>query len=203
MIVCIPKVLAPDQLSHLRAAIEIAPFVDGRATAAEPAKLVKKNLQVDEAHASHAVLSKTLSDALFANGLFQLAVWPRTLLPFRFSRYDPDMGYGQHVDDPLFQGIRADVSMTVFLSDPESYDGGELVIEWGGLEKPFKLAAGDMVAYPSTTLHRVETVTRGTRLVAVSWAQSYIRDPARRELLLDLDMTRRSLFQSHWQDTRV
>jgi PKHD-type hydroxylase len=124
-------------------------------------------------------------------------VWPKILQPFRFSRYDPGMGYGQHVDDPLFQGSRSDVSMTVFLFDPESYDGGELVIEWGGDERPCKVAAGDMVLYPSTTLYRVATVTRGVRLAAVSWSQSYIRDAARRELVFALDMARRSLFKNH------
>jgi PKHD-type hydroxylase len=122
---------------------------------------------------------------VLSNSLFQIA-WPKTMLGFRFSRYDPGMGYGEHVDDPLFQGHRSDISMTIFLSDPEGYEGGELVIE-----------QGDMVLYPSTTLHHVETVTRGSRLVAVSWAQSYIRDPARRELLFDLDMARRSLFPKY------
>jgi PKHD-type hydroxylase len=197
MILCIQNVLAPDVLGEVNAALEAAAFVEGRVTASEHAKLVKNNLQIDERSTCHAELSKTLSCAVLANGLFQLAVWPRTLFPFRVSRYDAGMGYGEHVDDPLFQGNRSDVSMTVFLSDPESYEGGELVIQWGGLEKGFKLAAGDMVVYPSTTLHRVQTVTRGTRLVAVSWAQSYIRDAARRELIFDLDMARRSLFQSH------
>ena len=197
MILCVPKVLSPELLSRVRAALEAAPFVDGRMTASEPAKLVKNNLQLDERDARHAELSKTLTGAVLGSTLFQLVVWPKTVLPFRFSRYEPGMGYGEHVDEPLFQGNRSDVSMTVFLSDPEAYDGGELVIEWGGIERAFKLAAGDMVLYPSTTAHRVETVTRGTRLVAVSWAQSYIRDPARRELVFELDMARRSLFQRH------
>lgn len=111
------------------------------------------------------------------------------------------MGYGPHVDEPFFESNRSDVSITLFLSDPESYRGGELVIEWGGVEEAFKLAAGSMVIYPSTTLHRVEAVTEGTRLAAVSWSQSRIRDPAQRELIFELDLARRSLYQSHGKTT--
>ena len=197
MIFPIPQVLSPEALGQIGTAIEAAAFIDGSATATDYAKRVKRNLQIDENHESHAQLSQRLSQIVLDNALFQAAVWPRTLLPFRFSRYDAGMGYGEHVDDPLFRGARSDVSMTVFLSDPETYEGGELVIQWGGLERGFKLPAGDMITYPSTTLHRVEPVTSGTRLVAVSWAQSYVRDPAQRELIFDLDMARRSLFQQH------
>ncbi len=194
MILCIPTVLSPEVVGKVTALLETARFVDGHVTASEHAKLVKKNLQLDESDARHAELSKIVTDAVSASPLFQLAVWPKSLQPFRFSRYETGMGYGQHVDDPLFEGTRSDVSMTVFLADPKSYDGGELVIDWGGSERAYKLGAGDMVVYPSTTLHRVETVTRGARLAAVSWSQSHIRDPARRELVFELDMARRSLF---------
>src|SRR5262245_30768781 len=99
MIAWIPQVLTQKQLRDLCEELNVAPFVDGRVTAAEPAKHVKKNLQLDESDYRHAKLSKQVSDAVLANALFQLAVWPRTLLPFRFGRYDSDMGYGQHVDD--------------------------------------------------------------------------------------------------------
>ena len=108
-----------------------------------------------------------------------------------FSRYEPGMHYGSHVDDALMQGMRTDVSFTLFLSDPASYDGGELVIESASGEDAVKLAAGALVAYPSTALHHVAEVTRGARLAAVGWARSYIRDGARRELLFDLDTARR------------
>ena len=104
------------------------------------------------------------------------------------------MEYGSHVDDALMNGIRTDVSFTLFLSDPDSYDGGALVIESSGGEDDIKLPAGSLVAYPSTTLHRVQPVTKGARLAAVGWARSFIRDPARRELLFDLDTARQSLF---------
>ena len=194
MIFCIPAVLSPDVLARVQAALASAPFIDGRATASDHAKLVKKNLQLDENDETHAELSKLVTGAVLDNALFQLAVLPKSLQPFRFSRYETGMGYGPHVDDPLFDGRRSDVSMTVFLAEPQSYDGGELIIDLGGSERPYKLSAGDMVLYPSTTLHRVENVTSGARLAAVSWAQSYIRDPAHRELVFELDMTRRSLF---------
>jgi PKHD-type hydroxylase len=197
MIVCIPNVLSPEQLAAVTQRLESAPFVDGRATASEHAQMVKKNLQLDERDPKHAELSKSVMSCVLANPLFQAAVWPKVLLPFRFSRYEPGMGYGPHVDDPLAQGARSDVSMTLFLSDPESYDGGELVIEVGGVEREFKLAAGEMVTYPATTLHHVETVTRGVRMAAVSWSQSYVRDPSKRELIFELDMARRSLFRRH------
>jgi PKHD-type hydroxylase len=197
LIVCVPNVLSPELLNAVRGGLASASFIDGRATASEHVKLVKQNLQLDENDARHPALSKTIMEAVLANPVFQLAVWPKVVQQFRFSRYETGMGYGAHVDDPLSEGMRSDVSMTLFLSDPETYDGGELVIQYGGDERSVKLPAGEMVVYPSTTLHHVETVTRGTRLAAISWAQSYIRDAARRELLFDLDMARRSLFRQY------
>ena len=119
---------------------------------------------------------------------------PKALSPLLFSRYEKGMHYGSHVDDALMDGMRTDVSFTLFLSDPKSYDGGELVIESASGEETFKLAAGSLVAYPATSLHRVGDVTRGTRLAAVGWARSFIRDAARRELLFDLDTARRQMF---------
>jgi PKHD-type hydroxylase len=104
------------------------------------------------------------------------------------------MHYGSHVDDALMDGMRTDVAFTLFLCDPASYDGGELTIESAAGEEAFKLAPGTLVAYPATSLHRVNDVTRGARLAAVGWARSFIRDPARRELLFDLDSARRQLF---------
>jgi PKHD-type hydroxylase len=121
-------------------------------------------------------------------------VRPKALSPLLFSRYDPDMHYGSHVDDALMDGMRTDVSFTLFLSAPESYDGGELVIESAAGEDAVKLSAGALVAYPSTSLHHVAAVTRGVRLAAVGWARSFIRDAARRELLFDLDTARSALF---------
>ena len=125
---------------------------------------------------------------------FGLAARPKALSPLLFSRYDTTMHYGSHVDDALMNGMRTDVSFTLFLSDPKDYDGGELVIESAAGEETFKPAAGSLVAYPATSLHHVAEVTRGTRLAAVGWARSFIRDAARRELLFDLDTARRQMF---------
>jgi len=128
------------------------------------------------------------------NEIFRLAVRPKALTPLMFSRYDTDMHYGSHVDDALMHGMRTDVSFTLFLSEPASYDGGELVIESAAGEESVKLDPGSLVAYPSTTRHHVSAVTRGARLAAVGWARSFIRDAARRELLFELDTARRAMF---------
>ena len=119
---------------------------------------------------------------------------PKALTPLMFSRYEKGMQYGSHVDDALMQGMRVDVAFTLFLSDPESYRGGELIIESAAGGDGVKLPAGSLIAYPATSLHRVADVTRGERLAAVGWARSFIRDPAQRELLFDLDTARRTLF---------
>jgi PKHD-type hydroxylase len=126
--------------------------------------------------------------------VFALAVRPKALTPLLFSRTGKGMHYGTHVDDALMRGLRTDVSFTLFLSEPKSYGGGELVIEGTGGEDAFKLPAGSMIAYPATTLHRVNPVTRGERMVCAGWARSYVRDTAQRELLFDLDTARRRLF---------
>ena len=197
MLLCIPKVIGPDVVERIVGALADAPFVDGRATAGWHAREVKRNRQLDAKDPRQAELSRTISAAVTKNTAFRLSVRAKALVPFRFSRYDEGMAYGRHVDDALMSGHRSDVSMTLFLSAPESYDGGELIIDTGGVERSVKLPAGDMVVYPSTTLHRVEKVTRGVRLAAVSWAQSYVRDAARRELLYELDRSRRALFKKH------
>jgi PKHD-type hydroxylase len=121
-------------------------------------------------------------------------VRPKAITELLFSRYQPGDEYGTHVDNPVIDGIRTDVSFTLFLSPPASYEGGELIIDTMAGEEEIKLDAGQLVAYPSTTLHRVNLVTRGERLAAVGWAQSYIRDAGRREILFDLDTARQRLF---------
>ncbi len=118
-------------------------------------------------------------------------------LSLMFSRYEPGMRYGLHVDDAIMGGMRSDVAFTLFLSEPESYDGGELMIDSAAGEDAIKLAPGALVAYPATSLHRVAEVTRGARLAAVGWARSFVRDAAQRELLFDLDTARRTLFAQH------
>ena len=119
---------------------------------------------------------------------------PRHVTPLLFSRYHDGMEYGTHVDDPLMYNLRSDVSFTLFLSDPATYTGGELVMETSGGEQAYKLNRGDMIAYPSTTLHRVNPVTSGERMAAVGWSQSYVRDQNQREILWELDVARRAIF---------
>ena len=155
---------------------------------------MKNNRQAAGSDRSLETIRKLVAERILGNEVFRLAVRPTTLSPLLFSRYEKGMHYGSHVDDALMGGIRTDVSFTLFLSDPKSYEGGALAIESTSGEESFKLAAGSLVAYPSTSLHQVTAVTRGARLAAVGWARSFIRDPARRELLFDLDTARRQLF---------
>jgi len=192
MQIVIGNVLSAEELDSLRTALARAQFADGRETAGFSARLVKNNLQAADRRLE--TLRALVAERILGNELFRLAVRPKALTPLMFSRYDPGMQYGSHVDDALMDGMRTDVSFTLFLSEPESYDGGELVIESAAGEDAVKLAAGALVAYPSTSLHHVAAVTGGARYAAVGWARSLIRDAARRELLFDLDTARRQLF---------
>lgn len=203
MIVAIANVLDAEQLSHVRGLLAQGEYIDGKQTAGWHARLVKHNRQLaggGPARQANAIVR----GALLENEVFRAAVLPRRLRNMLFSRYEGGNAYGAHVDDALMGSgpsaeddgdrTRSDVSMTVFLSEPDSYDGGELVIETTGGEQTFKLEAGDAITYPSNTLHHVAEVSRGTREVAVSWAQSLVRSPEKREILFDLDTARRALF---------
>ena len=194
MIITIADVLSTGDVKEIGGALAASRFEDGRHTAGWSARLVKNNEQARDS-ATIRLLRERITKAIVENELFDAAVRPRALTPLLFSRYGPGREYGAHVDNPLIDGVRTDVSFTLFLADPESYDGGELVIETVGGEEDIKLRAGHLVAYPSTTLHRVAPVTRGERLAAVGWAQSYIRDGAQREILFDLETARRRLFE--------
>jgi PKHD-type hydroxylase len=194
MQIVIGNVLAAAEIETVRTALAGARFVDGRETAGFAARLVKHNRQVEASDRRLETVRKLITERILGNELFALAVRPKALTPIMLSRYEPGMHYGSHVDDALMSGMRTDVSFTLFLSAPDSYDGGELVIESAAGEDAVKLPAGSLVAYPSTTLHHVAAVTRGYRLAAVGWARSYVRDAARRELLFDLDTARRQLF---------
>jgi PKHD-type hydroxylase len=194
MQIVIANVLSRDDLAVVRRALQRARFVDGRATAGFAARQVKNNEQVDMSDHSLDDIRKRVADRILRNDIFRMAVRPKALTPLLFARYEKGKNYGSHVDDALMQGMRTDVSFTLFLSDPKSYSGGELVIESAAGEEPVKLAAGSMVAYPTTALHRVAKVTRGERLVCVGWARSFIRDAAQREMLFDLDTARRRMF---------
>jgi PKHD-type hydroxylase len=193
MLITIADVLSSSDLSEIRTILGAMRFEDGRATAGWSAKLVKDNEQARKG-AALDILRERVTQAILGNEVFNLAARPKALTPLLFSRYTEGKHYGSHVDNPLMHGIRTDVSFTLFLADPETYDGGELVIESAAGEEDVKLPAGHLVAYDSTTLHRVAPVTRGERLVAVGWAQSYVRSSAQRELLFDLETARRNLF---------
>jgi len=194
MQIVIADVLAPESLGEIRETLAAMRFEDGARTAGWSARLVKDNEQAGEG-ATLRLLRERVGAAIRGHELFALAVRPKVLTPLLFSRYGPGQAYGAHVDNPLIDGLRTDVSFTLFLSEPEAYGGGELVIESAAGEDALKLPAGHMVVYPSTALHRVAPVTRGERLVAVGWAQSLIRDAGRRELLFDLESARRGLFE--------
>ncbi|MEQ1754626.1 MAG: Fe2+-dependent dioxygenase [Micropepsaceae bacterium] len=188
------SVLTQDEAAKAVERINALSFVDGARTAGWHAKLVKKNEQVDRNHPDYIALNKSVTEIIMRNSTFRMGFRPRHVTPLLFSRYHDGMEYGTHVDDPHMYNLRSDVSFTVFLADPSTYDGGELVMETTGGEQAYKLGIGDMIAYSSTTLHRVTPVTRGERLAAVGWSQSFIRDAAKREILYELDIARRSIF---------
>src|SRR5262245_42581334 len=194
MQIAIADVLSADEVATVRAALERAHFVDGRETAGFAARTVKQNRQASGSDRSLETVRQLVTERILGNEVFRLAVRPKALTPLLFSRYQPGMRYGSHVDDALMHGMRTDVSFTLFLADPTSYDGGELMIETAAGEEPVKLPAGSLIAYPSTHLHHVTEVTRGERLAAAGWARSFVRDAARRELLFDLDTARRQMF---------
>lgn len=199
MLLCIANVLTPDELRVINAHLAVAEFVDGKITAGWHARLVKHNLQLDNHAATASDLKQTVMAALQRNALLQMAVRPKVIRPPLFSRYEVGMDYGSHVDNAVMgePSMRSDVSMTLFLNPIDAYKGGELVIETSQGEEAIKLDAGSMVVYPSSTLHRVEPVTQGVRLVAVSWIQSLVRDPHEREILFDLDTARQSIFNKY------
>jgi PKHD-type hydroxylase len=193
MILAIADVLSGADLEDLRARLARVAFVDGKATAGWAARPVKCNLQAgDGPETGH--LRALIETRLTEHPVFTLAARPKQIVGPLFSRYRPGHAYGAHVDDALIGGVRTDLSFTVFLSAPEHYDGGELIIDTAAGEEAFKLAAGSLLVYPATTLHRVAPVRRGQRLAAAGWVRSLIRDPAHRELLFDLETARRRLF---------
>ena len=190
----IGAVLSPEEVVSLRAALAGVKFIDGRQTAGWSAAQVKNNQQAFVDPAVERLLDETLAK-LRNNAVLEIATRPKSIIRAIFSRYEPGMSYGTHVDNAIMDGERTDVSFTLFLSDPANYDGGELIIESASGEEAIKLPAGSMFTYPSATLHRVAEVTRGERLALVGWIRSYIRDPAKRELLFDLETARRTLYE--------
>jgi PKHD-type hydroxylase len=200
MLLAIPSVLDAAQVADARAVVEAGEWRDGKVTAGIQSALAKNNLQLVNESGEARRVGQVILDALANNGLFQSAALPRRIVPPLFNRYDAASGhhFGEHVDNalrPLPGGgrIRTDLSATLFLSDPADYDGGELVVEDSYGSHGVKLDAGDMILYPSTSLHRVEPVTRGTRMASFFWIESMVREDSQRSLLLDMDAAVRTL----------
>lgn len=192
MLLHIPAVLDADQIIKCRDVMQRAAWVEGRVTAGHQSRQVKQNLQLPEGSAEHHELGAMIMKALQRSPLFISAVLPHTVFPPLFNRYDEGMNFGAHVDNAVRQSIdgmriRADVSATLFLSEPDEYEGGELTVDDTYGSHSVKLPAGDIVVYPSDSLHFVTRVTRGSRIASFFWVQSMIRDRARRALLFDLD----------------
>lgn len=208
MLLQIPDVLTADEVAHCRAVLEASPCVDGRVTAGSQAVLAKNNRQIPEESDTARELGVVILKALGRNPAFNSAVLPLRVLPPMFNRYDLDMTYGNHVDNAIRaipgtggMRMRADVSTTIFLSDPGEYDGGDLVVEDTYGTKGVKLPAGHAVVYPSSSLHRVTPVTRGSRWASFFFTQSLVKDDGLRAMLYDLDVAiidlRRELGDQH------
>ena len=199
MMIHIPNVLTAEQVARCREVMEKAAWVDGRVTAGHQSAKVKFNLQLPESAARE--LSDMVHDALGHSNLFMSAVLPKQVFPPLFNRYDAGMTFGAHVDNAIRAGngarIRTDVSSTLFISGPEDYDGGELVVQDTYGEHTVKLPAGDMIVYPATSLHNVTPITRGSRIASFFWTQSMIRDESKRSLLFDMDMAIIRLARDH------
>jgi len=196
MILVIDQVLSEPELGELRSDLARIAFESGEATAGALARAVKRN---EQAVADPCALAwrDRIAAALARHPVFQLAARPQRILGPMLSRYREGDGYGLHVDEPVMDGSRTDLSFTLFLDDPATYDGGELVIDSAAGEEAIKLDAGRLALYPSTSLHRVAEVMRGTRHAAVGWVRSQIRDASCRELLFDLETARMTLLERH------
>lgn len=195
MLLTLPAVLSPEEVAHCRAVLEASPWVDGRRTAGDLAAGVKANLQIPAESEEAKHLGTIVLQALGRNAGFTSAALPLRVLPPMFNRYDVGMTFGTHVDNAIRtipgsggMRLRADVSCTLFLTPPEEYEGGELVIEDLYGSQRVKLAAGDMVLYPSSSLHRVEPVRRGSRWASFFWTQSMIKEDGLRRELYELDL---------------
>jgi PKHD-type hydroxylase len=199
MLLQIPRVVSQDKLTVIRAILAKAKFVDGKLSAGMAAERVKNNEELASDTKEIQQLNNLVMGSLVQHPLFQSAALPIKIASPFYARYRPGMTYGDHVDDPVMgppQGrYRSDVSTTVFLNEPEDYEGGDLVIRTSFGDQRIKLPAGHAVVYPSSSLHHVAEVTDGERLVAVTWAQSMVRDAAKRELLYELNQARESLLK--------
>jgi len=192
MLLHIPDILDREQLRQLRTALDAADWTDGRETVGAQGAQVKRNRQLPDASPLRRQLGEVVLAALAKSPLYHAATLPLRTLPPRFNRYEGGGEYGMHVDGsvmalPNGEQLRSDISCTLFLSEPDDYDGGELIVSDTYGEHEVKLPAGDAIIYPSSSLHRVQPVTRGARVAAFFWVQSLVRDDSRRRLLYELD----------------
>lgn len=196
MIVTLPELISLDELAHIKRLVSKVEFTEGKATAGALLQKAKNNQQIPWDHPVMKEITGLVMQALGRNDVFMGAAQPRRLASMLVSRYQPGMAYGMHVDVPIMgepNHVRSDVSFTLFLNEPDSYEGGELAFETGSGETAFKLPARSAICYSTGQLHRVRPVERGERLAVVGWVQSLVRDPAIRELLHDLSEAREQL----------
>ena len=207
MLITISNILDKQRLDFINQVLEKANFVDGTLSAGMAAKRVKNNEELAADEQQMQQLNNLVMGSLVQHDEFKSAAIPLRVAAPYYARYSKGMTYGDHVDDPIMGGpgqqYRSDVSTTVFLNEPSEYEGGELVITTSFGEQKIKLAAGSAVVYPSSSLHHVAEVTKGTRLVAVTWSQSMVRDPAKRELLYQLNQARESLLKQRPDDAET
>lgn len=199
MLVNVEGVFTPQEALQIRQRLDAAQWVDGKVTAGYQSAQVKRNRQLPESDETGRALGELILQRLAANNVFMSAALPRKIFPPLFNRYEGGESFGFHVDNAIRaipgtpERVRTDLSATLFFSDPDSYDGGELVIEDTFGTREVKLPAGHMVLYPGSSLHRVNPVTRGARVSAFFWMQSLVREDAQRSLLLDLDVAIQTL----------
>jgi PKHD-type hydroxylase len=198
MLLQIPSVLNEAQLQTLRKELAEADYEDGTATAGKVAREVKNNRQLPQASETSKRCAKLVVEALGRNAPFFSAALPHRIHGPVFNRYDGGMTYGDHVDNAIMgtPSMRTDVAATLFISAPEDYDGGELMVHDSYGAHRIKLAAGNLIVYPASSLHRVQAVTRGSRLAAVMWIQSMVRDATQRRMLFELDASLGALRKS-------
>lgn len=195
MMLHIPELLTKAQVAEIRDLIDAAAWIDGNATSGAQSALAKRNEQLPEDSAAAIRAGEMVQDALARSPLFVSAALPQKVFPPLFNRYAGGQTFGVHVDNAIRQArssdfrIRSDLSATLFLAEPEDYDGGELTVEDTYGAHQVKLPAGDMILYPASSLHQVTPVTRGARVASFFWIQSLIRDDARRTLLFDMDVS--------------
>ncbi|MCK5395226.1 MAG: Fe2+-dependent dioxygenase [Gammaproteobacteria bacterium] len=200
MLVTIPEVLNSEDISVIADLMATANFREGVSSAGAEAKRVKNNHEMFISEAETQRLNNLVMGKLIKNSTYIATAFAAKIAAPYYAKYTEGMSYGNHIDDPVMgppnQRYRSDISITIFLNEPDAYEGGELVINTAFGKQQIKLSAGDAVLYPSSSTHQVAEVTKGERLVAVTWLQSTIRDPAKREILYNLSQARETLIQT-------